>query len=187
RRGRLTAVHGLFDLHGDGADQAPLLVIRLAGDPVGKERPRFRVVKPKRGPQFVHTFTSAKTRNYESALRAAAIDAMRGRQLLDGPLAILIFAYFKIPQSWPRRQVEAALAGDIRPTVKPDWENIGKTTDALNPYVDPKSKIKVPIVWRDDALVVDGRVVKIYAQRRPGIIVEIRRAGAPPTPWPDAT
>src|SRR5882757_5992070 len=104
----------LFD-HVDGvrgaSNGAPIVVIRLAapptkkgkqGAPVGKDDPRSRIVQPKRGGSpFVIHYTGARTRDYEDLLRAAAIDAMRGKEILDGPLEVLIFAYFPIPDSWP--------------------------------------------------------------------------------------
>lgn len=166
-------------------DGAPLLVVRLPGQPMGKGRPRSRIVDvPGRKP-FVTVYTDSDTRKYEDALRAAAIDAMRGRPTLDGYLEVILFAYFTIPDSWSEKKKEAARAGIIRPDVKPDFDNIAKTLDALSPYRDPRTKIKIPVAWRDDAIIVDARQVKIYARRKPGIIIEIRRAGAPPLPWSD--
>lgn len=162
-----------------GPMTAPLVVVRLAGDPEGKGRPRARIVTPRGKPSFVSVYTPQATRDYEDRLRAAAIDAMAGRPLLEGPLDMTVFAFFPIPESWSIKKREAALAGDIRPTVKPDWENIGKLTDAFNPVLDRRSKIRVRIVWGDDAQVVDGRVIKHYAKSQPGIVVEIRQAGPP--------
>jgi Holliday junction resolvase RusA-like endonuclease len=176
----------LFDLRDEAGGRAaspPLLAVRLAGDPEGKGRPRFRVVKTRAGAAFGSAYTPAQTRDYENRLRAAAWDAMAGRQAFDEALEVIVFAYFPIPPSWSDKKKDAALAGLIRPTGKPDWENIGKMLDALNPFRDPRTKIVVPVVWADDALVVDGRVIKLYAQRQPGIIVEVRRAGPAPTPW----
>lgn len=185
----------LFETRG-GSDAAPLLVVRVPLVAVGdsdrlrmfsKERPRFRVVKPRGKPSFVTTYTPAKTRQQESLIRAAAIDAMGGRQLLTGYLSVLMFAYFLVPESWPRHRREAALAGRLRPTSRPDFDNVLKLCDALNPYRDPKTKVIVPIVWTDDSAVVDGRIIKLYAKRKPGLIIEIRRATAPPLPWSAAT
>lgn len=166
-----------------GSDAAPLLVVKLAGQPIGKGRPRSRIVSPPGRPPFITVYTDAETRKYEDALRAAAIDAMAGRPILDGYLEVILFAYFTIPESWSEKKREAARIGLIRPDVKPDFDNIAKTLDALSPYRDPRTKIKVPVAWRDDAIIVDARQVKIYARRKPGIIIEVRRAGPPPLPW----
>lgn len=173
----------LFDQRGEAGD--PLVVIRYAGDPVGKGDPKSRIVRPRDGGKmFVMHYTDPEERAYAAALRAHAIDAMRGRPILDGPLELLMFAYYPVPKSWTVAEKDAASVDLRRPTGKPDWDNVGKFVgDALNPYRDPDTKILVPIVWRDDACVVDGRVVKLYAKKAPGLVIEVRRAGMPPSPW----
>ena len=162
---------------------APLCVIRVAGDPIGKGRPRARIVRTRAGGEFISLYTPVETRAFEARIRAAAIDAMRGCAILDGDLSVLVFAYFQIPESWSIKKQEAARAGLIRPTSRPDADNLLKLIDGLNPFADKRTKIKVPIVWRDDAQVVDARVVKIYARTQTGIIIEIRQAAPPPIPW----
>lgn len=167
-----------------GGNVEPLVVIRMGGAPVGKGRPRGRIVKPRSGGEFISFYTDSSTRNFENNLRAVAFDVMHGRPLLDGPLAVILFAYFAIPESWTKAKRHGALNGTIRPIGRPDADNLIKSAlDALNPYRDPRTKIKVPVVWRDDSCVVDGRVVKLYAKKTPGIIIEIRRAGEPPKPY----
>lgn len=167
-----------------GSNAAPLLIVRLAGDPVGKGRPRATIIRPRFKEPFISMYTPEETRKYEGLLRAKAIDAMDGREILSEPLTVLVFAYLPIPKSWSVRQHDNAVADILRPVAKPDGDNFLKIVlDAFNPYVDKATKIRIPVVWDDDLLVVDARVVKIYAKRSPGIIVEIRRAGPPPEPW----
>lgn len=166
-----------------GPEAAPLLVVRLAGDPVGKGRPRATIITPRFGQPFISMYTPEETRKYEDRLRAAALDARGRAPILSGALAVLVFAYFQIPKSWSERQHDDAIADIIRPLVKPDCDNILKAIDAFNPYLDKRSGIRVPVVWEDDAHVVDARVVKIYAKRQPGLIIEVRNAGPPPQPW----
>ncbi len=157
----------------------PLLVVTLAEAPIGKGQARSRIVKPRNGPQFVSIYTDASTRAFMARLRAAALRAMRGQPRLEGPLAVIVWAYMPIPPSWPLRKQRAAYNGEVRPVVKPDDDNIGKICrDALN-----TTRKMGPGVWRDDAQIVDGRTIKIYARRKPGLIIEIRRAGNPPVPW----
>lgn len=46
------------------------------------------------------------------------------------------------------------LSGKIRPTIKPDWDNVGKLiADALN-----------GVAYYDDKYVVDGMARKFYAE-----------------------
>lgn len=145
-----------------GAPLLPLQVslfgkvtIVLHGEPQGKGRPRFRIVTPRNGPAFASVYTPAETRAYEDALKLAAKVAMRGRNaLLQGPLGVLITATMSVPRSWPNRRRDAALAGTIRPTGKPDFDNLAKTIDALN-----------EVVWDDDAQIVDARILKFYGER----------------------
>ena len=66
-----------------------------------------------------------------------------------------------ISPSWPKKRQEAARSGAMRPTKKPDWDNIGKILDAFN-----------LIVWVDDAQIVDSRVRKLYSDR-PRIVVRV--------------
>lgn len=120
--------------------------IVLAGKPMGKERVRMT--------RAGHAYTPERTVNYESRLALAAQAAMAGRAPFDGPLVVDIRTYMDIPSSKPKKWRAAALAGEIVPTKKPDWDNFGKILDALN-----------LIVWVDDAQVVDGRVRKFYSDR----------------------
>lgn len=122
------------------------LTITLAGPPMGKERVRFQRATGR-------TYTPERTLTYEARVAHAGQIAMQGRPLLDGPLAVIVEAYFPVPESKPKKWKQDALAGVIRPTKKPDFDNVGKIcADALN-----------LIVWTDDAQIVDGRVLKWYS------------------------
>ena len=56
----------------------------------------------------------------------------------------------------------------IRPTKKPDWDNIGKVVaDSLN-----------QVAYRDDAQVVDSQVRKFYSdQPRIEVTIQVATAG----------
>jgi Holliday junction resolvase RusA-like endonuclease len=59
-----------------------------------------------------------------------------------------------VAPSWSRKKRQAALAGALHPTGKPDLDNCVKLLmDALN-----------GILWRDDAQVTDIAVIKRYAE-----------------------
>lgn len=133
---------------------APDLVIFLPGPPRGKGRPRMRVVNARSGRSFASVYTDAKTRNYEGMLRQTAHLAMRGAPLLTGPLRVTVHALFPVPASWSRKNRADALSGFVRPTGKPDCDNLGKEIDALN-----------GIVWHDDSQVVDMRIIKSYSDK----------------------
>lgn len=132
----------------------PDLVVRLPGPPRGKGRPRMRVITPKAGRSFAGVYTDAQTRNYEGMLRQVAAVAMGSRPLLSGPLMVTVRALFPVPASWSRRKRSDALGGLLRPTGKPDADNLMKVIDSCN-----------GIVWNDDSQVVDMRVIKRYSEK----------------------
>lgn len=138
------------------------VAFELTGKPGHKARHRSRIVFPKIGKAFVHTYPDPDTEAYEKVLAQAAALFMRGRPPTANPVALLVHSFRPIPVSWSKRDQEAALAGAIRPTSKPDWDNHAKVTDALN-----------GIVWHDDSQVVDGRSIKIYSDI-PALRIEVR-------------
>lgn len=130
-----------------------MIEIVLAGGVRGKERVKTAADG--------HSYTPERTVTFEGRLAYAAQNVMAGRPPLEGALAMVVEMYFPIPQSRPKRWKEAALAGRIRPTVKPDWDNGGKLTDALN-----------LIVWVDDKQIVDSHVLQFYS-RNPRTVVKV--------------
>ena len=62
--------------------------------------------------------------------------------------------YIEIPQSKSKKQKEKMLAGEIKPVVKPDVDNVAKSIlDALN-----------GIVYLDDKQIIELDIKKIYAE-----------------------
>jgi Holliday junction resolvase RusA-like endonuclease len=122
---------------------APITVI-VSGEPVAKARARMT----RRG----FAYTPAKTRKYEAHARLAAQLAMDGRPPIEVPVRVELLVELPVPASWSRRKAEAALAGGIRPTTRPDVDNYAKgICDAIN-----------TIVVVDDSQVVDLRAVRKF-------------------------
>lgn len=139
-------------------------MIELPGEPIAKGRPRFRAVTARDGRSFVNAYTPAATRTFERALAMAAKVAMRGKPPMDGPLRVTVTASLGVPSSWSNRKRDAALAGIVRPTSRPDGDNFQKIAwDALN-----------SIIWHDDSQIVDGRVIKVYSEQ-PALRIEVNR------------
>jgi Holliday junction resolvase RusA-like endonuclease len=137
-----------------------MIEIRMDGDPVAKGRPRFNR-------QTGRAYTPEKTARFEDRLAWVAQVVMRGQPLLDGPLHLVFWSHIAVPTSWSAKKRAAALRPDIYPTSRPDWENLGKTIDALN-----------KIVWSDDAQIVTGTVHKRYSDRpRTEIFIEAMLPG----------
>ena len=133
----------------------------VPGEPVGKGRPRaFRMGNG------VRMHTPDKTARYENLVAMAAQEAMAGRPPLDGPLEVELEVRMPVPLSKPKRWRDAALAGAIRPTKKPDADNFAKGLDACN-----------MIVWVDDAQIVDLHVKKIYHEA-PAFVARVREIGS---------
>ena len=76
----------------------------IPGEPVAKGRPRFA---------NGHAFTPNKTRAYEEIVRLHAMQAMRGKKMLTGPIGILVTAYFSIPKNFTKtKRLNAYRAND---------------------------------------------------------------------------
>lgn len=150
----------------------PFVSITLMGPPKPKGRPRTRVVG-----SFATIYTDKKTRDYESAVKAAGISAMKDRPALDEPLSVVVRAFLPIPESWSRKKREAALAGDIMPTGVPDIDNLTKAAiDGLGHH-PPRFKgdrEKRPIIWRNDSNIVSMQAIKTYSDR-PRLVIDVWR------------
>lgn len=152
-------------------DPIGAIIIEITGHPIGKGRARANVVRSKgggiatgkNGRPIVKHYTPEKTRRWEEDARQLARMEMMHREPLTGPVEITIDAILAVPKSWAKWKKEAAEAGAILPTSKPDLDNIEKAAkDALN-----------GIVWIDDAQVVDTNKRKRYGTR-PAVIIGIR-------------
>lgn len=137
---------------------------RKRGTPVVpfKHKHGARIVFPKSGKPFVHEYPHPESKAWEAAIGQLAKIHMRGRPPTANPVALLVHVFRPVPQSWSKSDHDAALVGAHLPTDKPDWDNYGKITDALN-----------GIAWLDDAQVVDGRCIKRYSER-PALRIEVR-------------
>lgn len=125
-----------------------MIIFTIPGTPVGKGRPRFA----RRG-NLVTTFTPEKTASYENLVKVKAEEAMVGRELISGAVAVTILLFITPPASWSNKKMLQALNHEIMPTTKPDIDNVIKGIfDAMN-----------EIVWNDDKQVVDVTIRKRYA------------------------
>lgn len=132
----------------------------IPGKPFGKQRPR--VVS--RG-NFSKAYTPKETTQYENLVKLYFQQAARGEMFPDDSmLDVRIFAFYEIPKSTSKKRRAAMLAREIRPTKKPDFDNIGKIIcDSLN-----------LVAYHDDSAVVDAQVRKFYSEQ-PRVEVIIRK------------
>lgn len=126
-----------------------MIRIFVPGQPQGKGRARFGNGR---------TYTPAKTVAYEGLIALAGEEAMRTRDLVEGPVYITVTAFFSIPKSWSKKRKERASSGLEWHASKPDGDNVLKAVgDGLN-----------GIVWKDDSQIALAKIVKQYAEK-PGL------------------
>jgi Holliday junction resolvase RusA-like endonuclease len=122
----------------------------VPGEPQGKGRAKIVKIGG-----FSRMATPEKTVAYEGLIAMAAQQAMAGAPLLEGACELQITAVCSVPASWSGKKKAQALAGVLRPTKKPDADNITKAVcDGMN-----------GIVWTDDVQAVDQRIRKVYGDR----------------------
>jgi Holliday junction resolvase RusA-like endonuclease len=118
----------------------------VPGEPKGKGRPKFS-----RQGKFVKTYTPETTVNYENWVKICFLEAKQSK--LAGELKAEINCYFGIPSSYSKMKKEDAYNGILRPTKKPDIDNIAKIIlDSLNglAYDDDKNIVSCQIdKWFD--------------------------------------
>lgn len=136
----------------------PVTVV-IPGEPQGKARPRFN--------SRSGVYTPAKTAAYEQMIGIIAKSSMRGKSILTGPLHVDLRAVMPIPKSWSKAKRDAAILGEIRPTSKPDIDNIIKAiADGMN-----------QIVYADDAAIASVSASKVYGLD-PFVVVTVKPVSA---------
>lgn len=114
----------------------------VVGKPQGKARARTFYNKRMGRMQSI---TPEQTKSYEELIRWSY--KMAGGQYLgEKILEVHINAYYPIPKAFSKAKQASALIGALRPTTKPDCDNIIKVVlDALNgvAYYDDKQVVCV--------------------------------------------
>ena len=132
----------------------------LFEEPEGSPRPRFRIVNrynlanmAMANSQFVHVYSiTGKEDNMYMRRLLDSGELNQVQELLYTPCDVEFNAFVKTPNSFNTTDIFLAEIGLIRPTNKPDWDNIGKKySDMFNSNI-----------WFD-TLVVDGTVRKYYS------------------------
>ena len=118
----------------------------IPGNPVGKGRARSTA-------SGIH-YTPDKTRNHEAFVKMIAKQAMFSNPPMKGACAVEIRVNVTIPKSTSNKKRDLMLRGFIRPTKRPDNDNIEKAiNDAMN-----------GIVFDDDVQIVDNHTTKWYSE-----------------------
>lgn len=124
------------------------IAITIPGVPQGKGRPRYTCRSG-----FATAYTPPKTAAYERLVRQVYNSTCNGQKIESGAVATAIRAYYPVVKSTTKHMRARMLSGDVRPTKKPDGDNIAKVVlDALN-----------GLAYKDDAQIVDLTVEKWYS------------------------
>lgn len=124
----------------------------VPGKAQAKQRPRLG--------RFGKVYTPNNTHSYENWIKLCFIDKYKNFVTLKEDIFMEILIYKGIPKSTSKKKKEQMLLGLIKPTTKPDIDNIVKSIfDALN-----------KIAYNDDSQICFLQVRKIYAEEEKVII-----------------
>lgn len=117
----------------------------IDGKPQGKGRPRLSYGRVKTPEQTV------MYENYIKLLYKSSI-----KKYFEGPIRLIIKAYYPIAKSDSKKKKEQKLNGEIRPfNIKPDIDNVVKVIcDALN-----------EIAYKDDTQIVELGTSKYFSDK----------------------
>lgn len=128
-----------------------MIQFTVYGTPVGKGRPKFSTFNG-----HATAYTPAKTVNYENLVKLSYQQQCGGKMYeKDIALAIDIMAFFPIPKSVSKKKAAQMLSGFIKPTKRPDLDNVAKAVlDALN-----------KIAFYDDSQIIALSMSKFYSDK----------------------
>lgn len=122
------------------------------GEPVGKGRPKFTTISG-----FTKTYTPEKTVSFENLVKLSYQEAFGNEKPFDKDeqLEVRITAFFQIPKSASKKKAAQMLSGFIKPTKRPDLDNVAKAVlDALN-----------KIAFYDDSQIIALSMSKFYSDK----------------------
>ena len=119
----------------------------IPGEPIAQGRARFSA---RNG--FVRAYDPRKSSDYKAYVASIARNTYK-LEPIDSAVELTLNFYMPIPKSFSKAKRTAALAGNIRPAVKPDIDNLAKATmDAIS-----------GICFTDDKLIVSCKLDKYYS------------------------
>lgn len=118
----------------------------VPGEPKGKGRVRVT--------RTGHAYTPKNTEIYENLVRHSFVNRYPDFVPIEGELTAVITAVYSVPKSVSNKRRQMMLDKVIRPTKKPDVDNITKSIlDSLN-----------GIAYKDDSQVTGLEVMKEYGE-----------------------
>lgn len=118
----------------------------VPGKAIGKGRPRLNSYTGV-------VYTPTRTKDYESLVEQYFLLKYPRFKILEGRIKVNIIAYFSIPKTTKKSEINEMLDNNISPTKKPDIDNIVKVVlDSMNKFA-----------FRDDNQITKLEVEKKYA------------------------
>ena len=125
------------------------ITFTIYGKPIAKKRHRA-FYNPKK--KYIQTYQDKSAVVEENLIRTEALK-VRPEKLIEGAVELFVCCYYMIPKVTSKKKIDAMKRDQIRPTKKPDLDNIVKAIK------DACTKI----IWRDDSQVVTIIARKFYA------------------------
>lgn len=118
----------------------------VPGKVIGKGRPRLNSYTGV-------VYTPARTKDYESLVEQYFLLKYPRFKALEGRIKVSIIAYFSIPKTTKKADINGMLENNISPTKKPDIDNIVKAIlDSMNKFA-----------FKDDNQITKLEVEKKYS------------------------
>lgn len=118
----------------------------VPGKVIGKGRPRLNSYTGV-------VYTPTKTKDYETLVEQYFLLKYPRFKALEGRIKVNIIAYFSIPKTTKKSDINEMLENNISPTKKPDIDNIVKVVlDSMNKFA-----------FKDDNQITKLEVEKKYA------------------------
>ena len=118
----------------------------VPGKVIGKGRPRLNSYTGV-------VYTPTRTKDYESLVEQYFLLKYPRFKALEGRIKVNIIAYFSIPKTTKKSDINEMLENNISPTKKPDIDNIVKSIlDSMNKFA-----------FKDDNQITKLEVEKKYA------------------------
>lgn len=127
-----------------------MITLIIPGKIVPQLRPRFATHG-----KFIQTYDPKPCREYKKLVRLLAnqtVAKQKGFKPYERAIEVVIWFFLDIPKSYSDADRVAAATGKIRPTSRPDLDNLAKgIMDAVK-----------GVLWKDDSLIVTMHIKKFY-------------------------
>lgn len=133
--------------------RAEIIALSVPGEPQGKQRPKW---------SKVGTYSPKKTVNYETYIKELFAVAYPDFEPVESALEMELTAGLLIPPSQSNRKKRLMEEREIRPTKRPDGDNVLKVVmDALE-----------GLAYKNDSQIVTALIEKYYT-KKPGLEIRI--------------